>query len=86
MSTNGLHPAEASHRSSEIAFDIAIILAKLIDGYGRFISKAEMFHLQMQCLYVLIDIMGATHGSDPRMVLKHCEDYFKSLERERCEQ
>lgn len=77
-----IHPQEASHRSSRIATDLAVTLAIHIDSYSQFISKDEMFHIQMQMLYVLIDLLGATHGSDPEHVIEHCKGYFKTLRRE----
>lgn len=78
-----LHPQEASHRSSRIATDLAITLAIQIDSYSQFISEAEMFHIEMQMLYVLIDMLGATHGSDPENVIEACKGYFRQLKRER---
>lgn len=42
-----------------------------------------MFHVEMQMLYVLIDMMGATHGSDPENVIEQCKGYFAQLKRER---
>ena len=79
-----LHPQEASHRSSRIATDLALTLAIQIDSYSQFISKEEMFHIEMQMLYVLIDMLGATHGSDPENVIEQCKGYFSKLRRE-CE-
>jgi hypothetical protein len=42
-----------------------------------------LFHIQMNALYVLIDIMGATSNADPQHVLDQARKYFKNLERER---
>lgn len=78
-----LHPQQASHRSSRIATDLAITLAIQIDSYSQFVSQAEMFHIEMQMLYVLIDMMGATHGSDPENVVEACKGYFQQLKREK---
>lgn len=78
-----LHPQESSHRASRIATDMAIRLAMELDTLSQFISKEEMFHLEMQMLYVLIDIMGVTNGSDPENVLDTCRNYFQSLRREK---
>lgn len=36
----------------------------------------------MQMLYVLIDMLGATHGSDPEHVVEMCKGYFRSLKKE----
>ncbi len=77
-----IHPQVATHRSSRIATDLAITLAIQIDSYKQFISEEEMFHVQMQMLYVLIDILGATHGSDPEHVIEQCKGYFRSLKKE----
>jgi len=78
-----LHPQECSHRSSRIATDLALTLAIQIDSYSQFISDAEMMHIEMQMLYVLIDMLGATHGSDPEQVIEACKGYFQKLKRER---
>jgi hypothetical protein len=78
-----LHPQQASHRSSRIATDLSIQLAMSLDTLSQFISKEEMFHLEMQMLYVMIDLMGATHGSDPENVIEMCKGYFAKLKRER---
>lgn len=77
-----LHPQESSHRASRIATDMAIRMAMELDTLSQFISKEEMFHLEMQMLYVLIDLMGVTHGSDPEMVIEQAKAYFQSLRRE----
>lgn len=78
-----LHPQESTHRASRIATDMALRLAMEIDTLSEFISKEELFHLEMQMLYVLIDILGVTNGSDPENVVEQCRDYFRSLRREK---
>lgn len=78
-----LEPQESTHRASEIAVDLALMMALQIDMLAPFISKKEMVHIQIQTLYVLIDIMGATHGSDPENVLEQAKGYFRSLKREK---
>jgi hypothetical protein len=78
-----IHPLEASHRSATIGVDLAVIYAKTIDLLTPYISKEELFHIQMNALYVLIDIMGATSNADPQHVLDQARQYFKNLERER---
>jgi hypothetical protein len=78
-----IHPLEASHRSATISVDIAYMIARYLDSLSDFISKEEMFHIQLNTLYVLIDIMGATTNTDPQHVLDEAKNYFKSLEREK---
>lgn len=80
-----LHPQESSSRASRIAVDFAVRLGMELDTLSEFLSKGEMFHLEMQILYVLIDIMGISNGSDPEMVLEQAKKYFKSLRREQSE-
>lgn len=77
-----LHPQESTHRASRIATDLAVKLAIELDTLSQFISKEEMFHLEMQMLYVMIDLMGATNGSDPEHVIEMCKGYFSKLKRE----
>jgi hypothetical protein len=76
-----LHPDEASHRSASIAVDMAHSLARQLDTLSDFISKEEMLHLQMNLLFVMIDIMGATSNMDPDVVLDQCKLYFSRLKR-----
>jgi hypothetical protein len=78
-----IHPIEASHRAMHISVDLAYMIAKNLDIISQFISKQEMFHIQLNTLYVLIDIMGATTNTDPQHVLDEAKQYFKSLEREK---
>jgi hypothetical protein len=78
-----IHPLEASHRSATISVDIAHMIARYLDSLSDFISKEEMFHIQMNTLYVLIDLLGATSNADPQHVLDQARQYFKNLERER---
>jgi hypothetical protein len=78
-----IDPLHASHRSGELAKDLAYIVARYIDTLSQFISKGELFHLQMNTLYMMIDLMGATSNSDPQAVCDEAKAYFKSLEREK---
>jgi len=80
-----LEPAACSHRSAQIATDLALMLGLYLDTMSQFLSKHEMFHLQMNTLYVLIDIMGATSNAEPTQVLEHCKIYFDRLKQERRE-
>jgi hypothetical protein len=77
-----IHPLEASHRSVTISVDIAHMIARYLDSLSDFISKEEMFHIQLNTLYVLIDIMGATANADPDHVLDQAKAYFKNINRE----
>lgn len=74
-----LHPDECSHRSSQMAVDLAYICARYINTLSQFISKKELFHLEMNTLYVLIDLMVTTSNTDPEIVLEHCKTYFQRL-------
>ena len=76
-----LHPEEMSHRTGRLAVDLAYMMARYVDSFSIYLSKQEMFHLQMSAIYILVDIMGATHGSNSDAVLDQCKIYFRSLER-----
>jgi hypothetical protein len=52
---------------------------------SQFLSDGELFHLQMNLLYGLIDTMGATANVDPETVLEIATSYFRSLREERNE-
>jgi hypothetical protein len=58
------------------------MIARYLDSLSDFISKEEMFHIQLNTLYVLIDIMGATANADPDHVLDQAKAYFKNINRE----
>jgi hypothetical protein len=77
-----IHPLEASHRSATISVDIAYMIARYLDSLSDFISKEEMFHVQLNTLYVLIDLMGATSNTDPQHVLDMAKKYFENISRE----
>jgi hypothetical protein len=77
-----IHPLEASHRSATISVDIAHMIARYLDSLSDFISKEEMFHIQLNTLYVLIDLMSATSNADPDHVLDQAKAYFKNINRE----
>ncbi len=78
-----LHPQEASHRSATISVDMAHMLARYIDTLSQFLSSHELFHVQMNLMYVMIDLMGATTNHDPEYVVEQCKLYFASLKREK---
>lgn len=80
-----LHPQESTHRASRLAVDLALKLAMDLDMLSEFISKNELYHIEMQMLYVLVDILGVTNGSEPESVAEQCKSYFKALRRERGE-
>ncbi len=80
-----LLPEESSQRAARIAVDMAVMNTQYFITLDEFISKGEMFQLQMHLLYTLIDTMNATAGIDPRAVLDLAAKHFKSLERERNE-
>lgn len=76
-----LHPEECSHRSFTIAVDMAHMNARYLDTLSGFLPKLEMRQLQMNLLYTLIDIMGATANLDPEVVLEECRLYFQRMGR-----
>jgi hypothetical protein len=76
-----LHPEEATHRSSQIACDLAYIVAKYVDTVSVFVSKKELLDIQMQTIFVLMDLLGATSNMDPDVVLDQCKLYFSRLKR-----
>ncbi len=76
-------PQEMSARTGEIAVELAFILANHLDLISRFIPTKEFFHLQMNLLYVLVDVMQATKNTNVEHILDNIRDYFKSLEREK---
>lgn len=85
MSPPRLKPEECSQRAAQIAVDMCVMNTQYFITLSQFISRGEMFHLQMHLLYGLIDTMGATANVDPEMVIGFCERYFKSLRKERKE-
>lgn len=80
-----LRPEEGTHRSAQIAVDICYMNLQYMNTLSQFIPKAEMFHVQMNLLYSLIDTMGATADVDPQVVLDMAKKYFTSLRNERIE-
>jgi hypothetical protein len=78
-----INPENMTHRSGKMAVDLSYIIARWIDTVSEFIPRKELFQLQMNTLYVLIDIMGATSNADPQQVLDQCKEYFKKLNREK---
>ena len=67
-----------------MALDLAYINARYIDTLSQFISKQELFHLEMSALYVLIDLLGATTNTEPEVVLDECKRYFQRLRNSEC--
>ena len=80
-----LLPEESSQRAARIAVDMAVMNTQYFITLDEFLSKGEMFHLQMHLLYTLIDTMSATSNVDARAVLDIAGNYFKILEKERKE-
>ena len=80
-----LRPEEGTHRSAQIAVDMCHMNLQYMNTLSQFIPKAEMFHVQMNLLYALIDTMGATADVDPGVVLDMAKKYFSSLRTERYE-
>ena len=80
-----LRPEESSQRAAAIAVDMCTMNLQYLNTLSMFLSKGELFHLQMHLLYGLIDTMSATSNVDPEVVLKTANNYFQSLRRERFE-
>jgi hypothetical protein len=80
-----LAPEACSQRAARIAADMCVMNTQYFITLDQFISKGELFHLQMHLLYGLIDTMGATADVDPEDVLTMARGYFQSLKRERNE-
>jgi hypothetical protein len=82
VKVNPLEPEQSTHRASLIAVDFAILIGKQLSILKRFLSDLEMYHLEMQVMYVLIGLMSATKGSKPEHVMEDCKKYFERLRRE----
>lgn len=78
-----LLPQESTQRAACIAVDMCVMNVQYMNTVSQFLSKGEVFHMQMHLLYGLIDTMGATANVDPETVLNMAANYFKSLRRER---
>jgi hypothetical protein len=78
-----LTPLEGSNRVSTIAVDMAYMNARYIDTLSQFLTKGELFQLQMELLYCLVDMMGATKNVDPDIVCDLIRDYFRKLNKEK---
>ena len=78
-----LKPQECTQRAASIAVDMCVMNTQYMITLDQFLSKGEMFHLQMHLLYGLIDTMSATANIDQETVLDMCRKYFEQLRRER---
>lgn len=78
-----LTPFEGSNRVSAISVDMALMNAKYIDTLSQFLTRGELFQLQMELLYCLVDMMGATKNTDPEIVCDLIRDYFRKLNKEK---
>lgn len=81
-----LRPEECTQRAAQIAVDMCVMNTQYMLTLDQFISKGEMFHLQMHLLYGLIDTMSATADINQETVLDMCRKYFETLKRERNKQ
>lgn len=72
-------------RASQVAVDMCVMNVQYMNTLSHFFSKGELFHCQMQLLYGLIDVMGATMNVEPQAVLEIARGYFDRLQRERHE-
>jgi hypothetical protein len=78
-----ISPLEANNRVSVISVDMAYMNARYIDTLSQFLTKGELFQLQMELLYCLVDMMGATKNVDPEIVCDLIRDYFRKLNKEK---
>lgn len=81
--TPELRPEEATQRAVQIAVDMCVMNVQYMNTLSMFLGRGELFHLQMNLLYGLIDTMGATADVDPQTVLDTARGYFEGLRRER---
>ena len=78
-----LRPEESSQRAAQIAVDMCVMNVQYMNTLSQFLPTGELFHVQMQLLYGLIDTMGATANVDPEVVVDMVRKYFEHLRRER---
>ncbi len=78
-----LRPEQCSQRAAQISVDMCVMNVQYMNTLSQFLSYGELFHVQMNLLYGLIDIMGVTANVDPAVVLSLAGRYFETLERER---
>lgn len=78
-----LRPEECSHRAAQIAVDMCVMNVQYMNTLSQFLSMGELFQVQMNLLYGLIDTMGATADIDPQTVLDFASKYFRALAEER---
>lgn len=76
-----LHPEQCSHRAATIAVDMAHMVSRYLNTLSHFISKHELYHLELTFLYVIIDLMSSTVNTDHEIVLDQCKKYFSQLRR-----
>ncbi len=80
-----LRPEESSQRAASIAVDMCVMNVQYMNTLSQFLPLGELFHVQMNLLYGLIETMTATANVDPDTVLDMASRYFKSLRAERYE-
>lgn len=78
-----LRPEEGATRASRIAVDMCVMNVQYMNTLSQFLPMGELFHVQMQLLYGLIDTMGATANVAPQTVLQMASKYFERLSAER---
>ena len=78
-----IRPEESSQRAAQIAVDMCVMNTQYMNTLSMFLSDGELFHVQMNLLYGLIDTMGATADIHPQTILDIASKYFKALIRER---
>lgn len=78
-----LHPWEASARSSQIAVDMCVMNVQYMNTLSQFLSPGELFHVQLQLLYGLVDVMAATKEQRPETIADLVKKHFEALRRER---
>lgn len=78
-----LKPEESTQRAAQIAVDMCVMNTQYMITMSNFLSDEEMFHLQMNLLYGLVDTMAAANNIDPESVLDFAHRYFKGMREER---
>jgi hypothetical protein len=76
-------PEESTQRAAQIAVDMCLMNCQYFITLSQFMPLGEVFHVQMQLLYGLIDTMGATANIDTNVVLDMAKKYFEHMRRER---
>jgi hypothetical protein len=78
-----LKPEESMQRAAQIAVDMCVMNVQYMNTLSQFLPMGELFQVQMNLLYGLIDTMGATANVDQETVLHMVGKHFKSLKIER---